>query len=127
MVQLIPINRSGRGGSLAQTIALGRRFLDGANRALIIFPEGTRSTSGEIAPFKRGISVISTELELPIVPAYIEGSAERMPKGRMFPAPGSVHVHIGAPILPAGDPDHDAVARAVESSIRALKGEPCEQ
>lgn len=122
MVQLIPIRRSGGGASLAQTIALCRRFLGGRGRALIIFPEGTRSVTGEMAPFKRGISVIATELELPIVPAYIDGTAARMPKGRFFPRPGPVCVHIGEAIVPCGEPDHDAVARTIESRIRALKG-----
>jgi 1-acyl-sn-glycerol-3-phosphate acyltransferase len=123
MVQLIPINRSGRGGALAQTIALCRRFLDGGKRGLIIFPEGTRSTSGAIAPFKRGISVLSTELELPIVPVYVAGTDARMPKGRLFPLPGAIQVHIGSPIQPDEEADHDAVAGVVEASIRALKNE----
>jgi 1-acyl-sn-glycerol-3-phosphate acyltransferase len=126
MVQLIPISRSPGPTSLQRTLALCRRFLDGQDRSLILFPEGTRSVTGEMGSIKRGVSLISTELGLPIVPAYIEGSGALMPKGRVFPAPGRVGVHIGAPIVPGTGRDHDAVTRRIEDSIRALKNAPRE-
>lgn len=124
MVQLIPINRAPGGASLNRTISLCRGFLDGRERSLILFPEGTRSVSGEMGPFRRGISLISSELGLPVVPAFIHGSGAAMPKGRFFPAPGRVSVRIGKPILPDAERNRDAIARAIESSIRALKDVP---
>jgi 1-acyl-sn-glycerol-3-phosphate acyltransferase len=126
MVQLIPISRSPGGASLNRTIALCRGFLEGRERSLILFPEGTRSVSGEMGPFKRGISLISSELGLPVVPALIEGSGAAMPKGRIFPVPGRISVRIGKPILPDAVRNRDSIARTIESSIRALKDVPLE-
>jgi 1-acyl-sn-glycerol-3-phosphate acyltransferase len=128
LVHLIPISRSSslvdRAASLNRTILLCRSSLQGPVRCLILFPEGTRSVTGETGPFKRGISLIAAELGLPIVPAYIEGSRTVMPKGRLFPVPGRIGVHIGAPIFPGAERNHDAIGRAIEISIRSLKGGP---
>jgi len=125
LVHMIPISRSAslvdRAASLNGAILLCRSFLADPERSLILFPEGTRSVTGETGPFKRGICLISAELGVPIVPAYIQGSGTVWPKGRFFPAPGRIGVHFGMPIFPGVERNHDATARSIESGIRALK------
>lgn len=125
LVHLIPVSRSAslvdRAASLNRTILLCRSALQGPVRCLILFPEGTRSLTGEPGPFKRGISLIASELGLPVVPAYIDGSRTVLPKGRWFPVPGRMAVRIGTPIVPGAERNHETVARAVEISIRSLK------
>ena len=121
MVHLIPIDRTAGAASLAQTLSLCREFLQPGQRSLILFPEGTRSATGEMGRFKRGIALISCELGVPIVPAYIDGSGRAMPRGRPFPAPGRVAVHIGEPLFPDASRPHGATARALERTIRTLQ------
>ena len=72
---------------------------------LLLFPEGTRSVTGQIHPFKVGIAVLSLEQQVPIVPVHIAGAFDLLPKGSSFPKPGRVVVSFGAPIMP---PDRDA-------------------
>ena len=67
---------------------------------LIAFPEGTRSTTGSLLPFKRGAAFLGVELGLPIVPAHIDGAREALPKGSWLPRPGRMRVCFGRPILP---------------------------
>jgi len=100
IVNLIPISRTAGAESLHNTIALCRRFVESGKRYLIVFPEGTRSRNGNIGPFKAGAGLLSAELGLPIVPAYVHGSGDAMPKGRFFPAHKQVAVRIGLPIYP---------------------------
>jgi long-chain acyl-CoA synthetase len=65
---------------------------------LIIFPEATRSMNGQIQPFKGGCALMAYELMLPIVPAYIKGAYECLPKGKSWPQKGKISVHFGQPL-----------------------------
>ncbi|AML48146.1 acyl-phosphate glycerol 3-phosphate acyltransferase [Coxiella burnetii] len=67
---------------------------------LIIYPEGTRSTTGELLPFKKGAAFTALTLNLPIVPVYIEGTEKTFPKGARMVRPGRIKVYIGKPIYP---------------------------
>ncbi|MCH7701461.1 MAG: AMP-binding protein, partial [Planctomycetes bacterium] len=67
---------------------------------LLLFPEGTRSISGEIQPFKIGTAVLATEAGIPVVPVHIARTWELFRKGRRFVRPGVVHVTFGEPIRP---------------------------
>jgi 1-acyl-sn-glycerol-3-phosphate acyltransferase len=66
--------------------------------SLIVFPEGTRSTDGVVAPFKGGSFVIALDAKLPIVPLTIVGSRAIMFKGEMMVRPGDVTLVVHAPI-----------------------------
>lgn len=69
------------------------------NKNLIIFPEATRSLNGELQPFKCGCSLLAYELNLPIVPAYIKGAYDCLPKGVFWPKNGQIAVRFGQPLL----------------------------
>jgi 1-acyl-sn-glycerol-3-phosphate acyltransferase len=79
--------------------------------SLIVFPEGTRSTDGAVAPFKRGSFVIALEAGLPIVPLSIVGSRHVMKKGELMVCPGTVSLVVHDPI---------ETARASRDSARDL-------
>lgn len=64
----------------------------------LLFPEGTRSTTGEIGPLKHGAGLIALKLGLPVVPIRTRGLFDVLPKGRRLPRPGRVTVHVGAPL-----------------------------
>lgn len=67
-------------------------------RSIYINPEGTRSESGELLPFRVGAGMLAVETGVPIIPVYIEGTFRSMPPGSSFPKPGSVTVTFGKPI-----------------------------
>ena len=100
LMNLIPIDRKTSHVALVQSLAACREFVSNGNRNIIIYPEGTRSRTGQMARFKKGPAMIATELGIPIVPAYIEGTYAAMPKGSKFIKPGRIHVRIGTAIDP---------------------------
>jgi 1-acyl-sn-glycerol-3-phosphate acyltransferase len=67
---------------------------------VIIFPEGTRSRTGELQPFKKGAFVLAAEARVPIVPVAILGSARIRPPGTARIDPCPIHLHFGEPIDP---------------------------
>lgn len=106
MLNIVAIDRTrGHSARLRQTVA---QCLDLVHQAqaggevvrLIAFPEGTRSTTGDLLPFKRGPAYLAVALDVPVVPAYIDGTHAALPKGRWFPRPGRVRVRFGRPVMP---------------------------
>jgi long-chain acyl-CoA synthetase len=67
---------------------------------LLMFPEGTRSTTGRLQPFKIGVAVLAMERQVPVVPVYIDRAFELLPKGQRFARPGSITVSFGRPVYP---------------------------
>lgn len=70
-----------------------------AGHSLVIFPEGTRSADGTVAPFKAGGLRLAMKAKVPIVPVTISGSKNIMPKGTSLIKSASVKVVISAPLL----------------------------
>jgi long-chain acyl-CoA synthetase len=87
----LPLDRE---ENAAESLAACRAVLEG-NRAILIFPEGTRSVSGELQPFKPGIGVLGLELEAPVIPIHLRGTYASLPKGRSLPKPTRIEVRIG--------------------------------
>ncbi len=67
---------------------------------VIIFPEGTRTTTGALGPFKKMFAILSRELNVPIVPVAISGAYKAMPKGRHLPKRVPVEVMFLPPVFP---------------------------
>src|SRR5206468_8953142 len=88
---LVPMERS---GSLRQSLRHARSYLDGGYNALI-FPEGTRSLSGEMADFKPVIGYLALASRVGILPAYLEGTYEAFPKGSTVLKSRNVGARIG--------------------------------
>jgi 1-acyl-sn-glycerol-3-phosphate acyltransferase len=72
---------------------------------LLIFPEGGRTKSGAIRPFKKGAAALAIATEVPCVPVALVGTATAMPSGVSWPKRGRppVDVVFGAPMLPQPD------------------------
>jgi 1-acyl-sn-glycerol-3-phosphate acyltransferase len=119
-IDAIPFDRRAR---FSQSLGLGVALLR-ENHSLLFFPEGGRSTTGKMRPFKSGIGVLALESGAPIVPARISGSFEALAKGRWFPKRHGIHVRFGAPIavepyLPShGDGDMPELARKITDDVQ---------
>ena len=91
---LIPIERT---GSLRQSLRHVTQILkDGYNT--LIFPEGTRSTTGEMSEFKPIIGYLALNDKIGILPIYIWGTFEAFPKGATVPKAESLGANIGAKV-----------------------------
>lgn len=123
LMHLIPIHRQTTRDSLFSDIRNCEKFIQENQGILVIYPEGTRSLTGEIQSFKRGISLIAQHLELPIVPVHINGTFQALKKGRIIPRATNIKVTFGAPILLDKQMSSKQLAQLLENTIRAL-GEP---
>ena len=88
--------------------------------SVLIFPEGTRSLSGEMQPFKPGVGLLAVELGVPVVPIHLRGAYAILPKGSRVPRPGPVEVTIGAPLRFPPGMDYVQAAQQLEREIRRL-------
>src|SRR4029077_9077603 len=86
-------------------------------RNVVLFPEGTRSTTGEIAPFKPGIGVLA-RAGATVVPVGIAGTRDILAKGRMLPRRAPVVVTFGAP-LRLEVRRADGATACIERAVRA--------
>jgi long-chain acyl-CoA synthetase len=64
-------------------------------QVLAIFPEGFRSPTGEVGQFKKGVAILARELDVKLVPVYIQGSYEAWPPGVTLPRPRPIRVIFG--------------------------------
>jgi long-chain acyl-CoA synthetase len=93
--------------------------LTGEGWSILIFPEGLRSATGEIKPFRGGIGMIGSRIDVPIVPVRLDGVDKLLPVGGTFVRPGRVRVAFGAPLRLHGV-DYAALASAVDQAVRDL-------
>ena len=68
----------------------------------LVFPEGTRSRTGQLLPFKNAPFGLAIAAQVPVVPLYVRNTFEILPKGRFFLRPRPIRVVIGEPISTAG-------------------------
>ena len=108
-----------RTGASAASIATAEGLL-GAGWHVLVFPEGTRSTSGEIGRFHPGIGLLAADTGRQVLPVRIVGIAAVLPKGSRRPHRAPVEVRFGTPLraLPGEDP-RTFTAR-LEAAVRAL-------
>jgi 1-acyl-sn-glycerol-3-phosphate acyltransferase len=100
-MNVIPIERRPGPRSLSLSLSICRQFLEQNGGCLILYPEGTRSLDGNMQDFKSGVGLFATQLGVPLVPAYIDGTHRILPKGRTMPRTGRVTVRFGEAMAPA--------------------------
>jgi 1-acyl-sn-glycerol-3-phosphate acyltransferase len=66
--------------------------------SVVIYPEGTRTLTGEVGEFKRGMFFLADKSEADIIPVSLSGTFELMPMGSMKVKPGTVNMVIGKPV-----------------------------
>jgi len=80
-----------------QSLSMCTELLNDPENILIIFPEGTRSRTGEIREFKSGIGTLVAGRDVTVLPCYVQGAFQAWPKGRRLPLPKKVRLIVGAP------------------------------
>ncbi len=93
-----------------------------SGNSFLIFPEGTRSRTDELLPFKKGGFVMALKAQAPIVPVAISGGRSSMRRGSAIVYPVMVNVQIGEPIETAGMTldDRDELIATVRDRIQAM-------
>ena len=119
----VPVDRGDREQAMA-SISKGAESLRNGN-SFLIFPEGTRSRTGNLLPFKKGGFIMAIEAQTPIVPVAIQGGRDAMHKGSAFVRPVNVSVRIGTPIETRGltISDRDALIAQVRGEVQKLLDE----
>src|SRR5258705_463023 len=89
----------------------------------VVFPEGTRSRTGELLPFKNAPFALAIAAQVPIVPVYVHHTLEILPKGAWRLRPRPIRLFVGAPIPTAGltAGDRESLRDRVRVAIVALQ------
>jgi 1-acyl-sn-glycerol-3-phosphate acyltransferase len=90
--------------------------------SVIIFPEGRLTATGAIGEFRKGAAVLAIDVGVPIVPAYVDGMYEVLPRFRRVPRPGQVTITFGSPVHAGPDDNYESYIQRVEASVRQLAG-----
>jgi 1-acyl-sn-glycerol-3-phosphate acyltransferase len=122
VVNALPFDRQ---GNIRQSLSLCRAVLDNPGNILLIFPEGTRSTTGEIGEFRPGVALLLAGRDLPVVPCYLDGAFQAWPKGAALPRPHKVRLVIGQPRrytdLHRGKEAAQIICQDLREAVLALK------
>ena len=118
---VIFIDRGDRERAIRSIHDAAQQIRGGKN--VVIFPEGTRSRTGEMLPFKKGGFALAMDAGVPIVPMATVGGHQVLPPGSMRIRPGRYTLLVGEPVDPAQHPDRDTLMKAVRARIEALVAE----
>jgi 1-acyl-sn-glycerol-3-phosphate acyltransferase len=119
----VPIDRRNKEAAMRSLEAGARSIRDG--NSFLIFPEGTRSQTGEMLPFKKGGFLMALKAQAPMVPVAISGGRDAMQPGSRIIRPVTVSIRIGAPVETSGMQmsDRDTLIGEMHGRIAALLAE----
>lgn len=115
---MIFIDRKNREKAILGIQKAAREIRGGKN--VVIFPEGTRTRTGELGVFKKGGFNLAIDAGVPIVPLGIEGSYKVLPPGAWVPRPGHFNAAFGDPVNPADFPEKEQLLEEVRRRVEAL-------
>jgi 1-acyl-sn-glycerol-3-phosphate acyltransferase len=119
----VPIERRNKEAAMRSLEAGAKSIRDG--NSFLIFPEGTRSKTAEMLPFKKGGFLMALKAQAPIVPVAISGGRDAMHRGSTIIRPVEISIRVGEPIETAGltMSDRDALIARVRARIESLLAE----
>lgn len=118
MAGFVPIERRSPRRSMQAILQAAAAVREG--NSFLVFPEGTRSRTGELQPFKPGVFLIAARAGAPLVPVAIQGTRAAMRKGSPLVRPVTVSVRIGAPIEPAGAEGEATLMERTRAAVAEL-------
>jgi 1-acyl-sn-glycerol-3-phosphate acyltransferase len=123
LINALPFDRKAKG---ADSLALCSALLNDEGNILILFPEGTRTTTGTMGRFRSGIGRLAAGRDLDVLPCHLDGGIEAWPKGRLFPRPRRLRLRVGQPRnyghLDRSPSSVRAVCADLEARVAALGG-----
>jgi 1-acyl-sn-glycerol-3-phosphate acyltransferase len=125
VVNALPFERSIQ---CRQSLALCRELLVNPGNVLILFPEGTRSTTGDVGEFRPGVGTLVAGTKVPVVPCNLAGAFAAWPKGRALPRPAGLRLTIGVPrsfaTFPANKTGAERIALELRDAVIELGNSP---
>ncbi len=117
----VPIDRAARKSAFAAYDEAARRIRGGTS--VLVFPEGTRSRTGELLPFKNAPFGLAIAAQVPVVPIYLHHTFEILPKGAWRLRPRPIRLLVGPPIATQGrsPDDRDRLREEVRAAMVALQ------
>lgn len=117
----VPIDRAARKSAFAAYDEAARMIRGGTS--VLVFPEGTRSRTGELLPFKNAPFGLAIAAQVPIIPVYIHHTFEILPKGAWRLRPRPIRLVVGPPISTAGlqPDDRERLRDVVRAAMVALQ------
>lgn len=118
------IDRGNRSAAVSSLKVAGRKIRENRSSA-VVFPEGTRSLTGDLQPFKKGPFIMAIEAGVPIVPTVVEGTFDILPKRGMRLRPHPITVRFGRPIdtREYDHEDRDALIARVHAEMARMLAE----
>ncbi len=112
------VDRSNRERAVASMAKAGRRIRE-EQIPILVYAEGTRTSDGNVAPFKRGAFAVAIEAQVPVVPVRIDGSYTVKNRHSFAIRPGRIHLTVGEPISTEGmsGEDRGSLANQVHDVI----------
>jgi 1-acyl-sn-glycerol-3-phosphate acyltransferase len=121
---LIDRRSPGTQPSRADAEAVIERMVEamGENCSLIVFPEGTRGTGDDVAPFKSGLYHLACrKTGVNLVPSYLENLNRVLPKGEVLPVPVLSSLTFGPPLRIESWEDKRTFLERARQAVRRLK------
>jgi 1-acyl-sn-glycerol-3-phosphate acyltransferase len=116
----VAVERADRNKAIASVDAAAASLRQG--NSFLVFPEGTRSRTGELLPFKKGGFIMALQAQVPVMPVAVSGGRASMRKGSAVVRPVRVTVRIGPPIPTAGltIDDRDVLIERTRAAVQGL-------
>ena len=121
MIHSVFINRRNLRKSIASIRKATQHIRDG--HSMVIFPEGTRSKTGEIGSFKHGSFRMATESGAFVVPLTVKGIRDSFEERKHFFQVRDAYINVGGPLKPPSPNDREAVSefiKQIENSIKDI-------
>jgi long-chain acyl-CoA synthetase len=88
--------------------------------SILIFPEGAETKDGKLQPFKAGIGLLASELNIPVIPIMLRGLFDLKQRHQYFVRPGTVSITFGDPIEFSRDTTPSEIIRTLECTLKSL-------
>ncbi|HEX7329912.1 MAG TPA: AMP-binding protein [Pyrinomonadaceae bacterium] len=88
--------------------------------SILVFPEGAETKDGKLQPFKAGIGLLASELNIPVIPIMLRGLFDLKQRRQFFVRPGTVSITFGDPIQFPRDTTPTEITQTLELTLKSL-------